>query len=205
MSKATCAHPACERDSRAVGLCANHYQQKLYAERRTAQSRQYRVGYPDLEERFHSKYVRGADSQCWEWRGARREFGHGIITRNGRVEVASRIALELATGEPAPDGMLACHRCDNPPCVNPKHLYWGTRQDNANDAVARSRYALGSDRPQARLIESNVADIKRRRAAGETIAELSREFGVSQPTIRSITTGKKWKHVAGPITPSRSN
>lgn len=198
-----CSAEACTVVARSRGLCHNHYQQWLYKNRRTAQSRKYRASRPTQLERFNAKFVRGADSQCWEWMGARGRLGYGIFGVRGTSVGAHRVALEMATGEPAPEGMLACHRCDNPPCVNPKHLYWGTHQSNSDDAVARSRIPLGEAKAQAILTESQVVDIRERYRNGEKQGAIASDLGVSSQTVRSIALGLKWKHAPGPISEPR--
>ena len=188
-----CAQPGCELPYRARGLCRAHYQSWFKATPRDMRP------VPTMEERFHTKYSRGGSTQCWEWSGARHSFGYGLFLLNGKSSKASRVALMIATGSPAPEGKLACHRCDNPPCVNPKHLYWGSRQDNSDDAVSRGRIPLGQDRVQARLTEDQVVEIRNRYAAGEGPTGIAREFNVTVPTIRSISLGLKWKNAPGPI------
>lgn len=92
-------------------------------------------------------------SGCWEWKGAKTIFGYGKQNiRFGskyRTINAHRIAFELFVG-PIPDGMCVCHRCDNPPCCNPGHLFLGTLSDNSRDAVAKGRVDISKTRtPEA--------------------------------------------------------
>ncbi len=93
-----------------------------------------RGAYPPLEERFRSRVdVKGPDD-CWEWTAGKIPGGYGAVWDNsiGRHRHAHRLAWELANG-PIPDGLWVLHRCDNPPCCNPAHLWLGTQHDNDMD------------------------------------------------------------------------
>lgn len=91
-----------------------------------------------LEERFWEK-VEKTDT-CWIWRGATNSRGYGVIQLNKKAQYAHRVVLELV-GTPVSTGLIVCHRCDNPPCVRPDHLFIGTVQDNSDDMKAKGRQA----------------------------------------------------------------
>lgn len=80
----------------------------------------------------------GAPDECWPWQGATRRRGYGIFSVNHKNYVASRIVYEITTGMP-PGSLFVCHRCDNPPCCNPAHLFLGTATDNVRDMLAKGR------------------------------------------------------------------
>lgn len=186
----------CDSPAKKRGMCNKHY---LRWRRATPVSERQR---PTAEERFWAKVQKGAG--CWEWHGYRRPSGHGVFAASrGRRVSAHAFALELSTGVPTPAGMEACHRCDNPPCVNPRHIYYGTRQQNIDDAWARSRCAVGQDRPAAKLRDEQVVEIRERYAAGESAKDLASEFSIAVVTLRHIVLGLKWKHLGGPITRRR--
>lgn len=91
-----------------------------------------------LDERFWEKVVTSPDS-CWLWTGAQSPRGYGaFVVSRGDVRTASRVSWELVNG-PIPDGLWVLHRCDNPPCVNPDHLFLGTHQDNMDDMAQKGR------------------------------------------------------------------
>lgn len=93
---------------------------------------------PTLAERLQKHSIPEPNSGCILWFGAATKEGYGRIGVGPRIELATHMALQLA-GRPVPKGMFACHHCDVPACINPDHLYVGTRQQNINDMVARGR------------------------------------------------------------------
>lgn len=189
--EAGCGRPAVKRK-----MCNAHYLRWWKATPRQVRPR------PTREELFWAKVQKGPG--CWEWQGARRPTGHGMFMGPGRKVVpAHRFSLELHLGKPAPEGTETCHRCDNPPCVNPRHLYFGTRQNNVDDAWARGLMPVGSQRAAAKLKEDEVVRLREAYAAGGDARCLAAAFGIAVPTLRQIVLGLKWKHVGGPITRRR--
>lgn len=101
------------------------------------------------EDRFWAKVNRGAPDACWEWLGVRGQRGHGRFYLNPRQPTipAHRAAL-IFTGIEVPQGATVCHHCDNPPCVNPAHLFVGTQLDNVRDMIAKGRSRAGEHQRQ---------------------------------------------------------
>jgi len=92
---------------------------------------------------YHSEPV---DNGCWDWSAKREKAGYGVIKVNGKQCRASRVSCQLAHGSP-PDGKpFALHTCDNSPCINPDHLYWGDQPDNMRDRIERGRWRGGRPR-----------------------------------------------------------
>lgn len=134
------------------------------------------------------------DGGCWEWSGARFPTGYGQARKK---EYAHRLAWRLFNG-PIPLGGQVLHKCDNPPCVNPSHLYVGNDADNRRDARERRRFSGGGKGP-SKLNSSQVIEIKKLRegqfshlSQEKASAEIASRYGVSRFTVRSILTGKNW-------------
>jgi hypothetical protein len=92
------------------------------------------------DPRFHfdERYIPEPNSGCWLWLGRVSPSGYGVFSPYAVRTLAHRFSLQMATGEEGA-GLVACHHCDNPPCVNPDHLFWGTQRDNIKDAFRKGR------------------------------------------------------------------
>lgn len=145
---------------------------------------------PELERFLKWVNVKGPN-ECWEWTGARRPYGYGAYLR----ERAHRAAYRLFKGPI--NGMWVLHKCDNPPCCNPNHLYLGTPMDNMRDCISRGRRRneRGVDRYCAKLNDNAVREILQKLSTGEPIMRIARHYGVSRMAIYMIKYGKRWKHI----------
>lgn len=147
-------------------------------------------------ERFWSKVDTTGD--CWIWTRHCSPQGYGkFMLRKGVLVGAHTVSYALARGAIAP-GKVICHRCDNPPCVNPDHLFIGTQVDNALDMFAKGRAqrTRGTARANALLNDDAVRHIRSVARYHGMIRDLAAEFGVSTTTIRAVRAGRKWGHVA---------
>lgn len=150
-----------------------------------------------LEERFWEKVNKHTLSGCWEWMAAVRGKGadrYGCIWVNRRNVPSHRLAYELCVGK-VPAGKVVCHECDNPICVNPKHLFLGTLADNSKDCLLKSR------RTHLKLNPEMVRSI-RKRLEGRTeklsraYRAIGRDLGVSEHTVYLVHIGRTWSCVA---------
>jgi len=151
-------------------------------------------------QKFWQKVDKNGPNGCWVWTGYRQRFGHGWLGRRG---LAHRHAWELLKG-PLPADKCLLHKCDNPPCVNPAHLYLGDRADNARDSVSKDRHARGERNRRNKLTEAQVIEIKQKfrkegthQGARSNAKELAAEYGVGDGAITAIVYGRYWKHVKG--------
>lgn len=142
-------------------------------------------------QRFWEKVDRKGPNDCWEWTAARYKKGYGCFDINGRQWHAHRYVLVLI-GVDVPDNLLVCHHCDNPPCVNPDHLFLGTAADNSADMVQKGRAAVGTDNARSKLTEKDVLQIRRSKESRKTLA---RQFNISQQHISDIKHRNVWRHL----------
>lgn len=143
-----------------------------------------------LATRFH-KYVEKSNS-CWKWKGGV-SAGYGMFGSRG----AHRIAWTIYRGE-IPSGIFVCHRCDNPLCVNPDHLFLGTHSENMKDmkAKGRSNYISGEQSPKSKLTEKDVKNIRKSYKRNiVTMRSLADRYGVSMGAIQSVLNRTNWKHI----------
>lgn len=119
--------------------------------------------------------------------------GYGVVSIKNKNHFAHRLAWSLING-PIPNGMRVCHKCDNPPCFNPLHLFLGTDADNAHDRDRKNRVQHGPRHYSSKLTENQVLVIRAKYQKGTYgFKKLASEFGVSSASVRKILSGRSWK------------
>lgn len=147
------------------------------------------------EARFWSKVDKSSGPDgCWLWTGSRISTGYGNVYYLGSMVLAHRLSLMLSGVDVQPS-VFVCHKCDNPPCCNPAHLFLGTNADNVADMISKDRHSRGERNGHAKLSPESVSEIRRLRSDGATEIELSARFGVSRATISDISRRRSWTHI----------
>lgn len=156
-----------------------------------------------LPDRFWEKVDKsGGPDACWPWTGSTSFWGYGKLGsggKHGRTLAAHRLSYEMATGEKLRAGDNVCHRCDNPPCVNPAHLFRGNQADNVRDCIAKGRVCRGSrgvhllhgeKHPASKLTNAEAQEVRAMRKQGLTFQAIGDRFGVHREQARRICSGE---------------
>lgn len=185
-AKPTCSEEGCERPARSRGLCYAAYRRAWKAGRLDEHPRTPVLVGKSFDERLRRIGWDEDASGCWIWRGSRNTSGYGQVAYRNKPVIASRAAYE-AWVAPLRAGDVVCHRCDNPPCINPGHLFVGDRAANNRDMTEKRRVAHGERGGTARLTDGEVAEIRERYAAGGVSQRfLADVYGVSQSQVSKI-------------------
>jgi hypothetical protein len=150
-----------------------------------------------LEQKLLTKAVQ--KGKCLIWIGQKDPKGYGRLRLNGKLQRAHRLMYELHNG-PIEHGHVVLHSCDNPSCINPKHLSVGTQLENVHDMLAKGRAnkMRGERHAKSKLTAEQVREIRRRYIPGKYghgAHALAKEYGVSKPTIQAILNGESWTHI----------
>ena len=184
-----CQVPGCDKSVKNRSLCWAHYE------------RQRKYGSYDLPAKkslfqtFAESVEVDEPDKCWLWQGNFSTTGlkYGRLNVNRKSYMAHRLSYEFLV-EPIKDGLLALHKCDNPKCVNPHHLYAGTHKDNAIDRATRkpNSFAVGERAARAKLTSDQVVEI---RNDSRSCYKLAKEYKVSPSLISMIKNRKIWAHL----------
>lgn len=159
----------------------------------------------DVKARFWARIDVRGPNECWPWKGSGAREGYGSFSMFGQSYRAHRLSLVLARGKDLRTDQQACHRCDNPPCCNPAHLFVGTNYDNIQDRTRKGRtvraprdevkvnHQRGEKHHKAKLNRALVEEIRERVSRGETIASLARNLGMNSGHLSRVVSGRNWK------------
>lgn len=158
----------------------------------------------DPEKLFNSmnnnyeRHVVRNGNECWGWNGPFAKHGYALARFNRKVRYASKISWMIHNGvDSIPKGIFVLHKCDNPICSNPAHLFLGTPKDNMQDKIkkGRSNAPTGDKHYNAKLTEDQVRDIRLRLASGQTGNSISILYKVTRSTISAIRCKKLWNNL----------
>ena len=143
-----------------------------------------------IEDRFWEKVDKRGPDECWPWIAGHHSFGYGVFG----PKTAHRVSYELEYGPIDSPKLVVCHRCDNPPCVNPAHLFLGSQRVNMQDAKSkgRTRTCAIEDNPMTKLTWEQVREARRRRALGEGVNALARAYNIDNGNMSRVLRGLTW-------------
>ena len=196
LKKSNCIIKDCNNLWKAKGYCPKHYQAFLkYGDPLFKSMARRPKKFTSLLENFESRFKKGDPEKCWEWLGTKDKDGYGEfscwMSPGYKKFRATRFSYQLYIGDLKSD-MLVCHSCDNPSCVNPRHFFIGTAQDNATDMIMKGRSMSGERNNKAKLTEEQAKIIKQSK---RRTMELAREYKVSRSTILRIRQDQIWSHI----------
>ena len=152
----------------------------------------------NLSVRLWQKIAIAGTDDCWLWTAYRDRRGYGKIGNNGSSYLAHRIVFRLVNGD-FPEHLKVCHRCDNPSCCNPNHLFLATQYDNVQDRHLKGHDAhfglKGTAHPLAKLSEEQVREIRKFHKLGVSESKLAIQFSISQSHVSRIIQQKEWQHI----------
>lgn len=198
----TCSFPDCDKTPKRRGLCWGHDSQR----RKGTLLRKLGKGGPG-EQPMEVLFLRHVDKNgpivrpgltpCWTWTGSIDSGGYGTFGFKRKTLGAHRVSWLIHQGTLVPEALDVCHVCDNRRCVNPDHLFRGTRSENVLDAFTKGRISrVGAANPRAKLTPSQVVAIRAQLAVGHSKSGLAAEYGVTATAIRWIETRRAWRSVA---------
>lgn len=151
-----------------------------------------------IQDRFWEKVKRGSVDECWPWTAHTHYKGYGVFGIDGYAEKAHRVSWEITNGE-IPKGMCVCHKCDNPPCCNPNHLFLGTTGDNTRDSVRKGRFVStkkGEGHVKHKLTDELVKRFRKLYDGGMSAYAIAKMFPiVTEATMIQVVRRKTWKHI----------
>lgn len=184
--------------------CHSHFYIRAYR-RKTAKYCSKSCRYAaTLAERFWSKVAITNNDSCWEWMAFKSALGYGRfhVSRPDGIRSASHMVFAhrisyMLTHADFDDSLMVLHKCDNPPCCRPDHLFQGIQLDNMQDMTekGRSRHAMGSQHGLSKLTEAVVVEIRTLNQSGLHTSDIASRFNISVDTVRRVAQRKSWKHV----------
>lgn len=171
-----------------------------------------------VTKEFLLRHCRINERGCWEWMRNKTNAGYGMINVDKKTKMVHRLAFELWVSQ-IPAGLFVCHKCDNPPCFNPEHLFTATPLENSRDMVAKGRSIpphriyRGESHPGHKLSNEQVILVRKlyvpqklRLPKTRYISrkELAKQLNISEVAVKEIVSGKRWRHLLHLETPTQT-
>jgi Mor family transcriptional regulator len=134
------------------------------------------------------------DTPCWIWQRGKTPDGYGLTSVKNKTTRVHRLAFTVFYNTDI-SGLLVCHKCDNPSCCNPSHLFSGTNADNSDDKVKKDRHTKGTQQWKSIFTENDVLEVIKMYNDGYSVVHISEKYNCSLDAVRSILHGKTWKHI----------
>ena len=186
-----CKLDGCPGRADSKGFCAKHYGRwKTHGDPIVYRKFQHR----SPKERFWMKVQKGTTFECWEWKESNRR-GYGCLWVSGKYVPAHRFSWQIHYGE-IPKGICVLHKCDNPLCVNPPHLFLGTHADNARDKIKKNRGANGIKTNSRGRLTSQEVKFIRKEVANKTMTQraIAKTLNVGNSCINAVVRGRTYAY-----------
>ena len=189
-----CDAPGCTEPFYGRGYCKAHYHRlRRFGTIEEPFSTTYKNA--SLEEKLRLGAPPGRPEECWEWQRSLTSRGYPRTSHRGvRTIMVHRLAYEVHKG-PVPPGISVCHKCDNPKCVNPNHLFLGTVTDNQRDKFWKGRHPHCGTHGRARMTDDEARMVRATAKCPDDYRRFARQFGVGYGTIYNLVRGNSWKRL----------
>lgn len=187
----TCTVMLCKNVHHCKGLCRKHYERAKRHGSTEIKRRENNIG--TLNEIFEKYFNRQEESKCWEWSGLLYKQGYGRLVYKNKSLRAHRVSYKIHKGEAG--DFEVCHSCDNRACVNPSHLWIGSRLENEEDKDRKNRRPLGEKSGRSTLTNEQVKEIKTELKKGVKQCILVRSFSTTKSIISRIATNRTWRSI----------
>lgn len=148
-----------------------------------------------MHDKLLSKISVSTTTGCWNWSAGKIKAGYGYVWDKTKNRRAHRVSYEVFNGEITED-LYVLHKCDNPSCINPEHLFLGTPKHNMEDKLQKGRGARGSQQGSSKLIEEDIPRIRLLCKQGElSLQEIGNIFNVGYTTIHAVKSRQNWRHI----------
>ena len=146
----------------------------------------------NLKDRLLSKVNNTNSNECWEWTAKTAVAGYGRLTVDKKSILAHRLSYELFKGK-IPEDFCVCHTCDNRKCINPDHLWLGTKSDNTKDMYSKNRQydVAGENHGRTKLNWSQIGEIRKLKGK-ETLVNIGKKYGIAKSAVSAIQRGITW-------------